>query len=116
MAEVYSKVDGEQIQRAIARVGTVQKELTTQAYRILGEARTLLAQHTKTGNARVGYERGNIDRYVYLEDPDSFSWDAHDRAMFEPGDAMAIEMGHWNDRTRDWTPGLHILGRASGLR
>lgn len=110
MATVYPEVRGQEIQRLIALHRTVQHELDRQAAEMLMKAEQKLAEHRDTGNARVGIEEGDVDRYIYLEDPDSKSG---------PGAAMSIEYGHEvkNKKGEDkgHVEGLWILHDATGL-
>lgn len=110
MAEVYKNVNGEPIQRLIARTRPVQNQLDLSAWKILGRAIGILETHRQTGNAHLGKERGHIDRYVYMEDPPAAS---------SPGAAMSIEYGHYlgprGAKKRQWIPGIWPLHDAAGL-
>lgn len=104
MAEVYDFVDGEEIQRVVARHKSVQARLDKEAMKAALKAERRLARHHDTGNAFIDMSEGDIDRYVELHDPDSFGWDEDDGIVHKPPAALAIEMR------------LNILGKATGLR
>jgi hypothetical protein len=87
----------------ISHLEGVHEELKVRAdeFKVKGEA--LLAPHTKTGNAHLEVESGDVDVYLALVD--------------EGGDAIAIERGHGPggfNRTTE-VEGLFILARATGL-
>lgn len=117
MAEVYKFVRGMPIEKFMAKRGEVQRELEVHAREAYARAQALLASHHKTGNAQIEYEKGEIDRYIILHDPDRIVFDEETQTTrFQPGDAMAIEVGHGNEWDLDGhTDGLWILHDAVGL-
>lgn len=104
MATVYHEVNGEAIERLIARQEKVQARLVREANRIAVGTAANMAGHHRTYNAQPTMGRGDIDMYVYLEnDPDaSYS-------------AMDIEYGHWARDKTTWVEGLWALHDAAGL-
>lgn len=113
MASVYDHIRGEQLERLIALHVDVQASLDKHAGKVLKKAEQKLSEHKDTGNAHVGLEEGDIDRYVFLEDPDSKSG---------VGAAMSIEYGHMlrstgrlGDKKERWVEGLWILHDAAGM-
>lgn len=102
MATVYSRVNGDQIQRLIARHIDVQKELSEQAANGARRARAKLTSHRQDGDSFIEVEKGHIDRYVVLNDTRGY------------GAAMSMEVGHYV-KTKDglkWVDGIHVLGDA----
>ncbi len=60
-------------------------------------ARERLAGHRKTGDHRITQTQGNVDHFVNLEGES----------------AMAVEIGHHNVRTGEFTDGIHVLGKTA---
>lgn len=114
MATVYGRVNGEDLQRLVARTEAVQRKLDQKALQIGVKAEKALAKHHQTGNAQVTIESGHIDRYVGLIDPPSTS---------SPGAAWYIEFGHkigkrpaeGHEDNRQTVKGLWIIHDAAGL-
>lgn len=114
MAEVFHTVNGEKIQRFMARHPAVQDALQREAVAASNRARRLLGKHREQGHARIeSVGRGLIDRYVTLSD------ERGQRA------AMSIEYGRrkkrivnpdGTTRSQGGMKGLFILHRATGLR
>lgn len=114
MAKVFDYAEGIpgtpkslQLERVVALHKDVQRVLDRKAAHILAKAEKNMAEHRDTGNAHVGMEDGDVDRYVYLEDPPRWKWTR--RGDFEeyredPPAALVIEMR------------LGILSRAAGLK
>ena len=107
MATVYGRVAALQA----ARLAGLDPEMDRVAHETAARVHALAAAHNVTGEylAGIGVEptpgkRGVLDRLVYVD---------HEAASF-------IEWGHMQV-TRDhrpvrWVDGLHILGRAAGVR
>lgn len=110
MATVYSRINGEDIQRLIARTRPAQTALDKYALRIGLKAERKLMAHHSEGNAQIAIEQGDIDRYVALIDAPSAS---------SPGAALSIEYGHFlgpkGKEDRQWVSGLWIIHDAAGL-
>lgn len=96
-----------------ARIAGEDAAMDAAAAKVEATVRGLAAAHNVTGNylSGVGTERtpgkrGVTDRLVYVDDPAA----AH------------IEFGHLTRRGKDmqgpqeWVEGLHIFGRAAGVR
>lgn len=66
--EIFDYVDGEELERVIARHQDVQWTLETEAYGYAAIAREVLALHRVTGDSYIEVEKGDIDRYVTLND------------------------------------------------
>ncbi|WP_263729964.1 DUF5403 family protein [Cellulomonas sp. SG140] len=105
MALVYKVVNGQKIERLIARLDVVQSELTRVANERAAIARSVLAAHVDQGHSEILVEKGTIDRYVILSD---------DRGY---GAARSIEFGadyidkHGNIRH---SKPVRALGKAFG--
>lgn len=102
MATVYSRVNGDPIQRLIARTQAVQTALSEEAANGARRARARLMSHRESGDSFIEVEKGHIDRYVTLND---------ERGQ---GAAMSMEVGHYV-KTKDglkWVEGIHVLSNA----
>lgn len=116
MAEVYDFPDGEKLERLIARHQKVQAKLDQVTLRAALKAERILnsAEH-RSGNSRIGIEHGDIDWYIYLEDPAQVLTDADGNTYVQPGAANVIEYGRPGSSTSGGTKGLHPLHKAVGL-
>lgn len=102
MATVYARVNGDPIQRLVARTREVQVALSEEAANGARRARARLSSHRDSGDSFIEVEKGHIDRYVVLND------------MRGQHAAMSIELGHYV-KTKDglkWVEGIHVLSRA----
>jgi hypothetical protein len=106
MATVYRRVNGEKVQRLVARTMEVQTSLEEHALVIGAKAEALMHHHS--GNSFISVDKGDIDRYVTLNDPPSGD---------SPGAAMSIEFGHWSGKGKDrkWVEGTFPIHNAAGL-
>jgi hypothetical protein len=116
MAEVYDYPNGEQLERLIARHVKVQAKLdqVTLKAALKAERELNRARH-RSGNSRIGIEHGDIDWYVYLEDPDQVIRTEDGEVYIQPGAANVIEYGRPGDSKSGGTKGLHVLHKAVGL-
>src|SRR5687767_4652986 len=69
-------------------------DITFEQLTVKGRAR--LAAHKVTGQHKITQTQGSVDHFVNLEGPAS----------------LAIEVGHHNKRTGEFTRGIHVLGRT----
>jgi hypothetical protein len=81
MAEVYRRVRGMPVQKAIAHTQEVQEELMMRSWEIAMRAEANLVKHRQDGDAQILLMQGDIDHYVVLDDT---------RGM---GAAMSMEFG-----------------------
>lgn len=95
------------VRKRLAKMPKVQAAVQKEAEAIQARAEAGLVQHRKTGAAKVVLARGEIDRYILLEDRRNTT---QDHAA-----AWAIEYGHHNVRTGRWTEGIYVLTKAAGL-
>lgn len=82
--------------RALARSQGVGLALIRVQLRLSSKAHARLAAHHRTGQHTIWTYNGKVDRYVALIGPS----------------ATAVESGHINTRTGEYTPGLAILRGA----
>jgi hypothetical protein len=109
MAEVYKRINGRKIEKALAVEAGVQAALEDTTLEVAVRAESLLAEHHHSGDAEIDVEAGKIDHYVILSD---------ERGQLA---ALSIEFGrepHENDDGElvGGMDGLHILGRAAHLK
>lgn len=97
MAEVNTS---KTFNRRLARQANSAVEST--AEEIAGRARTLLAQHRKTGAAGIAVDHSGIDSEVYIDDPAGLSIEFGHGAYVRKSDGAHIGA----------MEGLHILRRA----
>lgn len=82
--------------RVLARLGGVQGRLDRVAGELEGRAEARFAPHRRTGAHGFSVRRGKVDRLVCFEGPG----------------AVAVEMGHINERTGGYVEGLAVLRGA----
>jgi hypothetical protein len=104
MAEVYRQVNGVKIEKFMADNTKVQWALTKTVQTAALRGKSELAQHRDSGDATVFWQKGDVDRYLVLED----------RENGVPG-AMSIEFGRRNDSKSGGMYGLYILHRALNI-
>lgn len=119
MAEVYDIAEGMgafegQLERLVALHKDVQLRLDKEAEKIHARAEVNLAKHRDTGNSFVGIEEGDIDRYIFLEDPPRWRWTKDGQYREDEGAAGAIEFGH-QAPDGSWVEGKWILHDAARL-
>lgn len=119
MAEVFDIAEGMgafagQLERVVALHKDVQRKLDIEAEKIHGRAEVNLAKHRDTGNSNVGIEEGDVDRYIYLEDPPRWRWTKDGQYREDPGAAWEIEHGHMAP-DGSWVEGKWILHDAARI-
>jgi len=67
-ARIYREVNGEKIEHFLASMPGTQAHLTATANAIGAKARSTLARHRHDGHSFIHVTRGEIDRYVALND------------------------------------------------
>jgi hypothetical protein len=82
--------------RRVARSNDVALALIRTQLKLSAKAHARLAAHHRTGQHTIWTYNGKVDRYVALVGPS----------------AVAIESGHINKRTGNYTPGLAIMRGA----
>jgi hypothetical protein len=101
MAEVFAYVNGMKLERFIAKHETVQNELDRIAFEARVRAEAELARHHHDGHAFIETAKGDIDRYIILNDTNG------------QGAAMSIEYGRQPDADgKGGMEGLAILHKA----
>lgn len=102
--EVFTHVNGEEIERFIARHRDVQEALETEARGAAAIAEGVLASHHHSGDSYIEVEHGDIDWYVTLND-------TRGQAA-----AAAIEFGrHEAGNTSEPVGALHAAFRLGDL-
>ena len=91
MPEVFKRVNGRKLTKHIAILPEVQAAVDDHAVEIAADAEAILAAHYHEGDANITVDKGKVDSYVILEDPD--------------GGAMAIEFGRGHRRLEDGSLG-----------
>jgi hypothetical protein len=110
MAEVFDYAEGRgskksrKLERVVALHHEVQHTLDREVQSAFHKAEERLAEHRKTGNASVGVEEGDVDRYLFLEDPPAWEHGYGESEWYTQGAALAIEMR------------LNIIRRAAGMK
>lgn len=89
----------------VADLPGVRLAIRAEAAEIQFRAETMLAEHRRTGNARITVEYHDKDAIVSLEDPGDPNFN----------NAVAIEFGHFHNWTGEYIPGLYILSAAAGF-
>lgn len=85
------------LERVVAHLPELEEQMGDITFeKLTVRARERLAEHRKTGEHRITQTKGGVDHFVNLEGPA----------------AMAVEVGHHNVRTGEFTPGIHVLGRT----
>lgn len=99
MAKVFDYAEGiggskshRKLERVVALHRNVQNRLDREVLKAAYKAEGLLdARPNRTGNSQIGVEEGDVDRYVFLEDPPT--WEGpRDAEYYVQGSALAIEM------------------------
>lgn len=119
MAEVFDYAEGMrsfegQLERVIAMHKTVQRRLDAESRKIQARAEANLAKHRDTGNSFIGIAEGDVDRYVFLEDPPRWRWTKDGQYREDPGAAWDIEHGH-QAPDGSWVEGTWVLHDAARI-
>ncbi|GAB3830202.1 DUF5403 family protein [Kribbella italica] len=108
MAEVYRTLGGRKVEKALAILPEVQRELEERTLQVAGRAEAGLAEHHHDGDAEIDIEDGGVDWYVVLSD---------ERGQLA---ALSIEFGREpyekDGELVGGMDGLHILGNAAHLK
>lgn len=112
MAKIYRRMNGNgmAVDKALANAAVVQDRLDVGAFEIGVRAEDLLLEHRQEGHARIVIEKGDVDRYIILDD------DGGDEA------ALSIEFGRAGyidpetGETYGAMEGLYILTQAANLK
>jgi hypothetical protein len=105
------------INGVVAHQPEVMREVDTVADAIGAIAKLRLEAHRREGNSYIEVlheipgKYGDIDALVTLVDKDTTRPDGSK----SPGDAKAIEFGHYSNWTGKWVDGLYIVTGAAGL-
>ncbi len=108
MAEVFKRAKGMKVEKVVALHERPQNWIDTEANRIGNRAKRNLAQHRHEGHAYIEVTKGDVDRWVTLNDERGQSA------------AMSIEFGRnatMNDEGElsGGMRGLAVLRRAAGI-
>jgi hypothetical protein len=113
MAQVYKRVNGMKLEKAMALQVDVQLELGLAANAMAGRASAELARHRDQGHSYIEVETGNVDRYVTLNDERGLKA----ALSIEYGKAPGYsELEDGSVAADGGSPGLFILHRAAGIK
>lgn len=84
------------LESIVAHSDELEEQMGDITFALTLAARGLFAKHHKTGEHRITQTKGRVDHFVNLE-----------------GEAaVSVELGHYNARTKTFTPGIHVLEAA----
>lgn len=101
----------------VAHVPGVMAAVDAEASAIGAKASANLARHRDEGAASIEVQYNFPGRYGDIDALVSLVDDPHLRAngSISKGNALAIEFGHFHNRTGEFVLGTYVLSRAAGL-